>query len=153
MSHTIESRGHVHIHCMMLLELPYEVIASIAMACFTGEIVVDRSTLYSLAAVSKGLRRALHAHRETIIDHYTVCHIDDEIVIYRFCGQRHRGGDLPALVREGVYQVWYRFGELHRDGDSPAIINGRYRAWYRKGKPYRDNGWPTVMLVFEYPAQ
>ncbi len=132
----------------MLLTLPHEVIANIVMACFTGETGIDSGTLYSLAAVSKGLRRAMQAYRETIIDHYTVCHMSGEVMIYRFCGQRHRGGDLPALVREGVYQVWYRFGEDHRDGDLPAVINGAYRAWYRKGEPYRSDGGPTVMLTF-----
>jgi hypothetical protein len=39
--------------------------------------------------------------------------------------------------------AWYKDGELHRDGDQPAIIfdSGR-KEWYANGIPYRENGLP-----------
>ena len=41
---------------------------------------------------------------------------------------------------------WYNEkGQLHRDGDKPAVedING-YKAWYQNGKRHRDGDKPTV---------
>ena len=42
---------------------------------------------------------------------------------------------------------WYQNGNLHRDGDKPAIIESKNKWWYQNGKRHRDNGKPAVMLV------
>jgi len=54
-------------------------------------------------------------------------------------GQFHREDDLPARVwvDKGV-EAWYWHGELHRDGDKPAVVHetGEQR-WFIHGKKHR----------------
>jgi hypothetical protein len=55
-----------------------------------------------------------------------------------YAGQLHRDGDLPALRLPRGCQQWFQHGECHRDGDRPAVIysNGE-RQWYLHGKIYK----------------
>lgn len=60
----------------------------------------------------------------------------------------------PARCRDGV-EEWRVEGELHRDGDLPAVtrlarvvvcdtdISTVIKVWYRHGKTWRENGKPT----------
>jgi hypothetical protein len=50
-------------------------------------------------------------------------------------GEVHRDGDLPAIILSNGDQYWYKEGEVHRDGDLPAIIrsNGN-QYWCKEGR-------------------
>ena len=49
-------------------------------------------------------------------------------------GKRHRDGDLPAFISDDNKQIWYKNGIRHRDGDKPAYIYGKYKQWWVSGK-------------------
>lgn len=52
-------------------------------------------------------------------------------------GQVHRDGDLPALIgKSGIYG-WYQHGKLHRDGGKPAYINGDFEEYWINDKRIR----------------
>ena len=61
-------------------------------------------------------------------------------------GQIHRDGDEPAIIYVNGNQEWYKKGEIHRDGDLPAIIysNGE-KAWYKNGNHHRDGDFPAII--------
>jgi hypothetical protein len=46
-----------------------------------------------------------------------------------------------------MYKTWYSDGEIHRDGDRPAVIDHRrqVQVWYKKGKRHREGGQPAVI--------
>ena len=52
-------------------------------------------------------------------------------------GQLHRDGDLPAVIYANGAKYWWKNGQLHRDGDKPAIIfaNGE-EEYYNNGVQY-----------------
>jgi len=60
---------------------------------------------------------------------------------WRVCGQLHRDGDLPAIEHVSGDLEWYRDGELHRAADKPAIVraNGT-REWWQCGVRHRMDG-------------
>jgi hypothetical protein len=61
-------------------------------------------------------------------------------------GEVHRDGDLPAKI-EGECKEWYQNGLHHRDNDLPALIdprNGR-QVWYKNGVRHREGGKPAVI--------
>jgi hypothetical protein len=45
-------------------------------------------------------------------------------------------------------KAWYQNGELHRDGDAPAVIvaNGT-KYWYQHGLKYRESGPPIIIFL------
>lgn len=61
-------------------------------------------------------------------------------------GEVHRDGDLPAIIREDGTQEWWKRDELHRDGDLPAVIcyNGD-QEWWKDGERQRDGDLPAVV--------
>ena len=60
-------------------------------------------------------------------------------------GELHRDFDLPAEI-DGDLCAWYRDGNLHRDADRPAIVwfNGSFE-WWVAGELHRDGGHPAVV--------
>lgn len=80
-------------------------------------------------------------HRE---DGPAVVHDGDEE--WWFNGTRHRGGDLPAIVRYNGDSWWYTNGKLHRGGDLPAFVstNGCLE-WYSFGRLHRDGDLPATV--------
>jgi len=62
-------------------------------------------------------------------------------------GELHRDGDKPALETAQGDKEWYKKGKLHRDGDKPAIedSNGS-KYWYKNGKVHRDGDKPALEL-------
>jgi hypothetical protein len=58
-------------------------------------------------------------------------------------GELHREGDLPAVEYENGDVEYYKFGKLHRDGDSPARIIGELVEYYKFGKLHRDGDSPA----------
>ena len=57
---------------------------------------------------------------------------------WRQNGELHRDGDLPAISRANGDQEWYQHGKLHRDGDLPAFIGADgTQVWYQHGKLHR----------------
>jgi hypothetical protein len=71
-------------------------------------------------------------------------------------GRRHSVNGLPAFeVDENVEggaggwprgtKLWFKHGELHRDGDLPAIVYPGYQAWYQDGKQHRDGDQPAAI--------
>ena len=61
-------------------------------------------------------------------------------------GQLHRDGDLPAVIHPSGRKEYYQNGRLHRDNDQPAITetDGRME-WYVFGLHHRDNDAPAVI--------
>lgn len=42
-------------------------------------------------------------------------------------------------------EEWLIDGELHRDGDKPAVVARDFKAWYKHGKRHRDRGNPAIV--------
>jgi len=62
-------------------------------------------------------------------------------------GELHRDGDLPAVIASDGTQEWYKNDVHHRDGDLPAVIgNNGSQEWWKNGKRHRDAGLPAIML-------
>ena len=58
--------------------------------------------------------------------------------------QWHRGCDLPAIINE-KFKTWYKHGQIHRDGDQPAVeYASGTRMWYINGQRHRDGGFPAI---------
>jgi antitoxin component YwqK of YwqJK toxin-antitoxin module len=67
---------------------------------------------------------------------------------YNRAGQLHRDGDMPALIHANGSKSWYRNGKLHRDGDMPAFIGADgAKSWHKNGKLYRDGGVRPILFV------
>jgi len=66
-------------------------------------------------------------------------------------GQIHRDGDLPAVIYADGTKSYYKNGNCHRDGDLPAIewIDGT-KKFFKDGKLHRDNGKPAVIFKNKY---
>ena len=71
---------------------------------------------------------------------------DGTISYYNEEGQLHRDGDKPAIIYSDGTKVYYVKGKLHRDGDEPAIIqhDGR-KEWYQDGKLHREGNKPALI--------
>ena len=65
---------------------------------------------------------------------------------WRKDGELHRDGDKPAIINADGTMEWWVEGQLHRDGDQPAIIwaDGA-REWYDHGKLHRDGDQPAII--------
>jgi hypothetical protein len=63
-------------------------------------------------------------------------------------GELHRDGDLPAVVRANGYKEWWINGMLHRDNDLPALIkaNGDKEYWINR-ELHRSNDLPAIELA------
>ena len=60
-------------------------------------------------------------------------------------GQLHSDGDKPAIERVNGDKLWFQNGRLHRGGDKPAVeLADGYKAWYRNGKRHRKGNRPAV---------
>jgi len=52
--------------------------------------------------------------------------------------------DGPAIECKQGYKAWYLYGEFHREGNLPAVINSNGSKWYYvHGKLHREDG-PAV---------
>ena len=61
-------------------------------------------------------------------------------------GKLGRAGDLPAetnRLRESF--TWYRAGEIHREGNLPAVVGRHQLEWYIDGVPARTGNGPLAM--------
>lgn len=56
-------------------------------------------------------------------------------------GQLHRDGNLPAVIDRQNLE-YYQYGELHRE-NGPAVINDNQEVYYRHGLKHREDG-PAV---------
>ena len=61
-------------------------------------------------------------------------------------GELHRDGDKPAVICANGEQHFYENGKFHRDGDKPAVIfaSGAQR-FYKNGKLHRDGDKPAII--------
>jgi len=60
-------------------------------------------------------------------------------------GQVHRDGDKPAVIEPGGGKVWYKNGIKSRDNDLPAAEYPHAKYWYGlQGHKHRDNDLPAV---------
>lgn len=74
--------------------------------------------------------------------------ITSSAITWRRNGQLHRDGDLPAVENCSGGKVWCQDGEQHRDNDQPAVeYSDGSKIWYQRGKLHRDNGQPAVVLT------
>jgi hypothetical protein len=61
-------------------------------------------------------------------------------------GNLHREGDLPALEYTSGDKAWYKNGLRHREGlPAMVFVNGQ-KEWYKDGKLHREDG-PAVEYV------
>ena len=58
----------------------------------------------------------------------------------------HNIKDKPAIVSPFGMLMWYSHGQLHRDGDLPAVLNEKEDSWthYKYGLKHRDGDKPAV---------
>lgn len=62
-------------------------------------------------------------------------------------GKQHRLNG-PAIIYGNGDEVWYQNGEIHRDGNKPAITKrDGVRKWYLHGKPCRLSGSANVIYA------
>ncbi len=61
-----------------------------------------------------------------------------------FDRQRKKETNLP-LLRYTAYQIWYKKGKIHRDGDLPAYVDFDRKFWYKNGVLHRDGLRPAVI--------
>ncbi len=53
-------------------------------------------------------------------------------------GELHRDGDQPAVIGADGTQMWYQHDLLHRDGDQPAVIrDDGTQEWWVNGQRIR----------------
>ena len=83
---------------------------------------------------------------------YTVKTDKDGTERHYLNGELHREGDLPAVITSKGGMVWYQKGMRHREGDLPADIwpNGS-RFWFSNGELHRTNG-PAITFYDEYKS-
>ncbi len=74
----------------------------------------DRVTLFALVTLSKSFNEFICANLHHIISHYTVKELYPDRTQYTFCGQLHRDGDQPAIIYITGLMRWYQFGQCHR---------------------------------------
>lgn len=55
-------------------------------------------------------------------------------------------GDFIATRKDGT-QYWYRDGNIHRDGDQPAVDGPYGKVWYQNGLVHRDGDRPAVVRL------
>lgn len=61
-------------------------------------------------------------------------------------GERHRDGDEPAVISaNGELQEWWKHGDLDRENDMPARIEGELQEWYSHGLRHREHDRPAVV--------
>ncbi len=65
-------------------------------------------------------------------------------VEYRYHGQLHNFGDLPAIVFNDGERYYYKYDKLHRDDDKPAMVRKLGNFYYKNGKLHRDDDKPAV---------
>jgi hypothetical protein len=58
-------------------------------------------------------------------------------------GELHRDGDLPAIVCDNGDMIWFRNGVRHRDGGLPAHIYAGGREWWKNGLIHRGGDLPA----------
>ncbi len=160
------------VNVMTPVSIPDDIVLMVIKTCKTGD-EIDRVTLSSFYTLNKQYHRVMGAHREDIVEHYTVVVSStsdyNDYVCYTFCGEVHRDGDRPAIIQK-IYSVyeWYLRGKLHREGDLPAIIRIDDMAewdespapayppytvegvsytyeWYQHGKLHREGDLPAVI--------
>jgi hypothetical protein len=107
----------------------------------------DGLLLTSLRRVCRRLRRLIDDNWNELVDIFTDYVIWDPdsktpTTIYYFCGLRHRVGG-PACVYEG-YSAWWAYGQRHRSGDLPAIVSNNAVEWWYAGRCHRDGDLPAV---------
>jgi hypothetical protein len=75
--------------------------------------------------------------------------VDDlDTAWYRY-GQLHRDGDLPAVMRhDGLKLAWYTRRYLHRDADLPAYYCRYGWRWYKNDKRHRVGGPASVSVTW-----
>jgi hypothetical protein len=63
-------------------------------------------------------------------------------------GELHRDGDDPAVTDADGTREWYKNNQRHRDGDEPAVIDADgTRYWYKNGQLHRDGDEPAVIYA------
>jgi hypothetical protein len=66
-------------------------------------------------------------------------------------GELHREGDKPALIElDSGISSYYINGKLHRDGDDPAVESNWFSQWYKDGLLHRENDLPAVVDDEQY---
>jgi hypothetical protein len=62
-------------------------------------------------------------------------------------GELHRDGDLPAVQFLDGSLEYYAEGKRHREGDRPAVVQaGGLRIFWQKGKRFREGGKPVYVF-------
>jgi hypothetical protein len=74
---------------------------------------------------------------------------DNNVLVFKNVkGQIHRDGDKPAIIHANGNQYWYKDGKLHRDEDKPAIIRADgSQEWYKNDKRHGDDDKPAIIYA------
>ena len=79
-------------------------------------------------------------HRWKIVNHHTIVHYETnwnnmKYTEWRLNGQLHREGDKPAVIYASGTKYWLWHGKCHREGDKPSMIYADgTKLWYIHGK-------------------
>jgi len=97
------------------------------------------------------IQTTLFGRLHSIYDEPSIVY-DNETRLWHKNGDLHRDGDLPAVVNESedYYYEWFQNGLLHRDGDKPAIVDECLKEWYRNGVRHRDGYKPAYKHIDRY---
>ena len=76
----------------------------------------------------------------------------DNPIIHTLFKMRHREDDLPAVIYEDGTQMWYKNGNLHRDGDLPTLITNGSQHFYKHGRCHRDGDLPAIIYADGYQS-
>jgi hypothetical protein len=63
-------------------------------------------------------------------------------------GHFHSFDDKPSIVEDSGQCEWHQNGDLHRDGDKPALINHNTKKWYCNGLLHRENNLPASVSIY-----
>ena len=73
---------------------------------------------------------------------------DDRTQTWYKHGQVHRDGNLPAIIYATGAKRWYKDGKRHRDGDLPAVMHANgAQEWFKDGERHRDGDLPAIIYA------
>jgi hypothetical protein len=109
-------------------------------------------------------------HKQILIEKYIIPERSAQTIFgvenffehcYNKYGELHSTFDNPSEVIFFKYknssefilhkQIWHKNGEIHRDGDKPAVIIYKHgihleKQWFKNGKIHRENNNPAHIL-------
>ena len=82
-----------------------------------------------------------------MFNRYIVEEDEEKIIWMDWNWNKHRDGDLPAIVYKDGSLIWFKNGKKHRDNGQPAVIfPDGHKEWWFNGKLHREDG-PAIITI------